>query len=89
MSACRKGRSQSSPLAKHLKNSYQRKKSMTSLRLEPTSAAASIKARLETIAKCKAIILATVERYDGLKAFEAELARHNITDAVAKLRETP
>jgi hypothetical protein len=57
----------------------------TELRLVPSQAAESIAARLKTIEQCRAIIVATVERYDGLKAFEAELEARGIKDAVDQL----
>lgn len=53
------------------------------LRLEPESAALSIKRRIEQIEQAKAYIRETVARYDGLKSFETELDKHGITDAVA------
>lgn len=52
------------------------------LRLEPESAALSILRRIELIDQCRAYIAATVERYDGLRAFEAELAKHGIKDRI-------
>jgi len=55
------------------------------LRLVPDQAAASIAARIKTIENCKAMIRETVERYDGLKAFEDKLAAHGVKDAVDRL----
>lgn len=55
------------------------------LKLVPAEAAASIAARLKTIEQCEAIIRETVVRYDGLRAFEAELAKRGISDKVAAL----
>lgn len=55
------------------------------LRLEPDSAALSIKRRIDLIDQCEAYIRATVQRYDGLKAFEAELEKHGIKERVAAL----
>jgi hypothetical protein len=57
----------------------------TVLRLEPESAALSIKRRVELIDQCTQYIRETVARYDGLKAFEAELEKHGIKDRVAAL----
>lgn len=54
----------------------------TILRLEPESAALSIKRRLELIDQCAAYIRETVARYDGLKLFEAELDKHGVKDRV-------
>lgn len=55
------------------------------LRLVPDQAAASIAARVKVIENCKAMICETVKRYDGLKAFEDQLARLGVKDAVDRL----
>jgi hypothetical protein len=57
----------------------------TVLRLEPESAALSIKRRVELIDQCAQYIRETVARYDGLKSFEAELEKHGIKDRVASM----
>ena len=58
---------------------------MAELRLVPDEAAASIAARLKVIEQCKAMIRETVKRYDGLKAFEDQLAAHGVKDDVDRL----
>lgn len=55
------------------------------LKLVPDEAADSIAARLKTIEQCESIIRATVQRYDGLRAFEAELVRRGIAEKVSAL----
>lgn len=60
---------------------------MAELRLVPDQAAASIAARLKVIEQCKAMIRDTVKRYDGLKAFEDQLAGHDVKEAVDRLMQ--
>jgi hypothetical protein len=55
------------------------------LRLVPDQAAASIAARVKVIENCKTMIRETVKRYDGLKAFEDQLAGLGVKDAVDRL----
>lgn len=57
----------------------------TPLRLVPVEAAASIAARIKTIQQCEAYIRETVKRYDGLKAFESELVKHSVSEAVLEI----
>lgn len=58
---------------------------MAVLRLEPESAALSIKRRIDLIEQCETYIRETVARYDGLKSFEVELDKHGIKERVAAL----
>lgn len=53
--------------------------------LVPDEAAASIAQRIKLIETCEAYVRETVARYDGLKAFEAELAKHGVADKVKKI----
>lgn len=62
---------------------------MTSLRLDPENAAASIANRCRTIGQCIAYIRATAERYDGLKAFDAELEKHGVKAYVDSITAKP
>lgn len=55
------------------------------MKLVPNEAAASIAARLKTIERCEEIIRETATRYDGLKAFEAELSKLGVAEKVAAL----
>lgn len=55
------------------------------LRLVPDQAAASIAARIKVIENCKAMIRETVKRYGGLKAFEDQLGKAGVKDAVDRL----
>lgn len=55
------------------------------LTLVPDEAAASIAARIKTIHQCEQYIRETVKRYDGLKAFEAELEKHGVSDGVTAI----
>ena len=54
----------------------------TKLTLVPEEAAASIAQRVKLIRQCEAYIKDVVGRYDGLKAFEAELAKHGVSGDV-------
>ena len=57
----------------------------TKLLLVPEEAAASIEARVKTIAQCKAYVRETMKRYEGLKALDAELEKRGILKAVAQI----
>lgn len=52
------------------------------LKLVPNLAAESIAVRIATIASCEKYIRETVARYEGLKIFEAELAKLGVSEAV-------
>ena len=52
------------------------------LTLVPEEAAQSIAARIQTLEACEKFVRETVSRYDGLKAFEAELAKHGVAEKV-------
>ena len=54
----------------------------TKLTLVPEEAAASIAQRVKLIKSCEVYIKDVVGRYDGLKAFEAELAKHGVAKDV-------
>lgn len=55
------------------------------LRLDPENAAASVARRVETILQCMGYVREVVVRYDGLKAFENELARLGVSEPVADI----
>ncbi len=50
--------------------------------LVPEEAAASIAVRIKQIQQAEAYVRDVVSRYDGLKSFEAELAKHGVSEAV-------
>lgn len=52
------------------------------LTLVPDEAAASIEMRIKLIEQCERFVRETVIRYDGLKAFEAELEKRGIATKV-------
>lgn len=52
------------------------------LTLVPDEAAASIEMRIKLIEQCERFVRETVIRYDGLKAFEAELEKRGIAAKV-------
>lgn len=53
--------------------------------LVPNEAAASVAAKIKTIQQCEAIIKSIVARYDGLKAFDAELEKLGVLNAVRQI----
>jgi len=55
------------------------------LTLVPDEAAASIAQRVALLETCEKYIRETVARYDGLKAFEAELAKRGVAEKVAAI----
>lgn len=55
------------------------------LKLVPEEAAASIAVRVRQIQQAEQYIKDVVGRYDGLKSFEASLAKHGVGEAVAAI----
>lgn len=53
--------------------------------LMPHEAAASIAVRIRRIAADEAYVKAVVARYDGLKAFDAELQKHGVSKEVLEI----
>lgn len=58
---------------------------MAVLRLDPEAAAQSIAVRVKTIAQNVEWVRDVAARYDGLKAFEAELEKLGILNAVKRM----
>lgn len=55
------------------------------LTLVPDEAAESIAARIRLIEQCEKHIKETVARYDGLRAFDAELNKRGVAEKVAAI----